>query len=175
MMVDLRGWLSVDNAILLRRLIDRHGVRSVLEIGTYFGLSTLLFATQDCDVTTIDPFKCGEETYLQVGKNRMTRQFEKLMGNLEAFGVHGRVEILPMTSDEAVELLQDCRYDMVYIDGSHEYDQVKRDIEHFLPLATKVICGDDYTKQWPGVKQAVDELLPDADKKQRLWFKEIQR
>jgi hypothetical protein len=42
-----------------------------------------------------------------------------------------------------------------------------------MPLATKAICGDDYIGDWPGVKQAVDECLPDSEKIGRFWFKEI--
>lgn len=54
----------------------------------------------------------------------------------------------------------------LYIDGGHEYDEVKRDIEDFEACLQSggVIMFDDYDNknpmyQYPGVKQAVDEFM----------------
>ena len=63
--VDLAGWLSLGNATHLRRLIRDHDVQSVLEIGSFCGLSTLLFAMYVPHVTTIDTFAGSDEAYLK--------------------------------------------------------------------------------------------------------------
>lgn len=54
----------------------------------------------------------------------------------------------------------------LYIDGGHEYDEVKRDIEIFEPMLVPggVIAFDDFNNAnpkypYPGVKQAVDEFF----------------
>jgi hypothetical protein len=48
---------------------------------------------------------------------------------------------------------------MVFIDGSHEYEDVKRDIMAWKTRMKKtgLLCGHDIS--YPGVKKAVDELL----------------
>ena len=51
----------------------------------------------------------------------------------------------------------DGSIDMVFIDASHEYEDVKADIEAWRPKARRLICGHDYN--WPGVKRAVDEAF----------------
>jgi len=55
--------------------------------------------------------------------------------------------------------------DLVYIDADHSYESVKADISTWLPKVRKggIICGHDYTRQWPGVIQAVDETFDKKD------------
>lgn len=52
--------------------------------------------------------------------------------------------------------------DMVFIDGSHEYEDVKFDIQFWMPkiVSGGLICGHDSNKE--GVAKAVIELLPTA-------------
>jgi predicted O-methyltransferase YrrM len=60
-------------------------------------------------------------------------------------------------------------YDLIFIDGDHRYEYVKKDIELWLPMAKPgaYILFHDYAKKRrkpkAGVKQAVDELLGDYD------------
>ena len=55
------------------------------------------------------------------------------------------------------------RFDAIYIDTSHDYDTVARQIRQTAGLLTDdgLICGDDYSDQgtW-GVKRAVTEYVP---------------
>jgi len=48
--------------------------------------------------------------------------------------------------------------DLIFIDGNHDYDDVKQDIHNFFPLLSPsgLMFGDDYG--WAGVKKAVDEF-----------------
>jgi hypothetical protein len=73
-------------------------------------------------------------------------------------------------SGHFLSLLPDGYLDFIYIDGDHSYKGVKIDIE----LARKkvkpggVICGHDYTPQFPGVVQAVDEFCTGYNTKLEL-------
>ena len=71
---------------------------------------------------------------------------------------------IKMSSREAVSLYKDNSLDFVLIDGSHEYEEVKHDITEWLKKVKPggIIAGDDYTNWWPGVVQAVNELVPTA-------------
>ena len=66
-------------------------------------------------------------------------------------------------SISASKCFEDEFFDIVYIDGSHEYEHVKADIEAWLPKVRKggYICGDDYSPGWQGVVKAVDEHFRD--------------
>lgn len=64
-----------------------------------------------------------------------------------------------MTSDEALEKFEDNTYDFIFIDGLHEYDQVKKDIENYYPKIKNggVFSGHDY-EYVEDVKRAVNEF-----------------
>jgi hypothetical protein len=51
---------------------------------------------------------------------------------------------------------------MVFIDANHLYEPVKFDITAWRNLVCPggLLCGHDYRDPEPGVKQAVDELVP---------------
>jgi len=51
---------------------------------------------------------------------------------------------------------------MVFIDGDHSYEGGAADIAAWLPKTRKLLCGHDYnTPVWPGVTEAVGEILGD--------------
>ena len=59
----------------------------------------------------------------------------------------------------------DKQFDFIYIDGAHDYDSVKQDIELALPLLKPrgILAGHDYLPQHPGVvAKAVHEVLGTA-------------
>jgi hypothetical protein len=69
-----------------------------------------------------------------------------------------------MTSLEAAATYKDNSLSFVMLDASHEYEDVKADILAWLPKVQSggILSGDDYHHTWPGVMQAVQELLPDV-------------
>lgn len=71
---------------------------------------------------------------------------------------------LRLPSVETSKLFDDDSIDFIFIDASHEYEDVKNDIIHWLPKVKKngILSGHDYwadSDSWPGVKKAVNELL----------------
>jgi SAM-dependent methyltransferase len=69
---------------------------------------------------------------------------------------------LPMNSLAAARVIgfSSMRFDLIFIDASHDYDSVKEDIRAWRPLLAPggILCGHDYMR-W-GVKKAVHELVP---------------
>jgi hypothetical protein len=70
----------------------------------------------------------------------------------------------------------DSSFDVIYIDASHDYDSVKKDIITWLPKLKVggIICGDDYINGWPGVVKAVNECFPNGVNKigkQQWWIR----
>ena len=69
---------------------------------------------------------------------------------------------------------------MVFIDGAHDYDNVKLDIECWLPKTKKIICGHDYYECDSkaviyGIVKATKEKFGDKVKKGAgsLWYVEL--
>ena len=86
--------------------------------------------------------------------------YEEAKAALNAFGA--RVQIVRKTSIEAANDVDDGSLDFVYIDALHMYDEVKKDIEAWLPKVRSggILAGHDYKKKrMCGVKRAVDEFF----------------
>lgn len=84
--------------------------------------------------------------------------YDEFLANMSP--VKDIVNPVRMTSIEASKQYEDNSLDFVLIDGSHVYEDVCDDINHWLKKLKPgaMLAGDDY--EWTGVKQAVNELLP---------------
>ena len=87
---------------------------------------------------------------------------------------------LPVDSMRAYRFLQNAGVilDMVFIDASHVYEDVILDIQRWqrLLMPSGFLCGHDYGEPaHPGVKQAVDELVPKfrVVPGTRIWTTEV--
>jgi len=85
---------------------------------------------------------------------------EKFKGEIAA----GQAVMHRKLSEETAQEFADEYFDWIYIDGDHQYEFVKKDLESFYPKvkAGGLIAGDDYDDAgwWQGgVKKAVDEFL----------------
>lgn len=120
--------------------------RSVLEIGSYRGVSTEVFLLHCQEVMCIDPWP----------DDGIHREF------LMRAGCYPNLTFIKGKSPDDLELLvtdYKDHFDMVYIDGDHSAEAVIKDID----IATKFvrsggyIAGHDYAgPATPGVKEVVD-------------------
>ena len=163
------GWFPDENRRILEKLIKDHNIKTVIEIGSFVGLSTVFFAERCERVIAIEPFNAIDNCdYLndemkEIAKN----QREEYDKNTAGFK---NIDTIPLTSLKASKIPYFPDADLIFIDGSHKYEDVDQDIKIWLAKARVVICGDDYSPWWPGVRQAVDENLPDANKENRVWY-----
>jgi predicted O-methyltransferase YrrM len=131
---------------------------TMIEIGSYAGESTEIFAQHFQYVIAIDPYN---ENY---DPNDVTCSYAPLSEVLKSYeermSKYDNVSLLQATSDDAVKFVT-LKADFVYIDGLHTYDQVKKDIENYLPLINKngFIGGHDYHPVYQGVMDAIVETI----------------
>jgi predicted O-methyltransferase YrrM len=85
---------------------------------------------------------------------------------------------IKLKSIDASFLFEDQSVDFVFIDGSHEYNNVKNDIKKWLPKIRKngILAGHDYQICFSDVVRAVLECLPkyivDAQQKCFIYYNE---
>ena len=172
MKLDLYGWFPKENEETLAKLIKENNIKTVIEIGCFLGKSTKFFVEQGCTVISIDTFEGASDLNgCEEVQKRLPNLYAQFLFNLKELGIEDKVKVFKGTSEEAFNnLLSYWTADMIFIDGSHKYEDVKKDIEIWKDRAFKVICGDDYTDVHLDIKKAVDELLPNADTNQRVWF-----
>jgi len=113
----------------------------------------------------------GRTVYDELGEDNVYSFFAQ---NCSAEIHSGAIEPMRTSSLEAAEMLglAGRLFDIVFIDADHSYEGVKADIEAWLPLVREggILCGHDFgtlgqandREMFPGVRQAVTELLPDA-------------
>jgi len=87
---------------------------------------------------------------------------EAATNHLARLGFSNDVTLIKERDEKFLATCSD-RFDAIYIDTSHDYNTVARQIRQTAGLLTDagLICGDDYSDQgtW-GVKRAVSELIP---------------
>lgn len=110
--------ISIEQGAMLRRLVRESGVRSSLEVGLAYGFSTVwlldaLAAQPDAVHIAIDPFQ--KKGWQGIGLAQVAR-----------LGFAGRFDWLPTYSIHALSDLirQNRRFDFIYIDGNHRFDDV---------------------------------------------------
>lgn len=143
---------------------------NIVELGTYIGKSASVMASairpeSGRKLITIDLFtrERGEtgsrESYLFKDKSQM----EIVTKALADLKLSNTVKVYKGSTYDLAPTLSDLTdIDLIFIDASHHYEDVKKDIAAFLPHVNSggYVAFHDYnSKIWPDVKRAVDEFL----------------
>lgn len=118
--------------VMWRLLFDRFRPRRFLEIGVYRGqvlsLVSLISKLEkhDCEVTGVSPFSPAGDSVSEYLVN--LDYMADTLRNFEHFGLPRPTLVKAYSTDpEAVKIISSSRWDMIYIDGNHDYDIVLRD------------------------------------------------
>lgn len=151
------GWLSVVEGDALAKYSEG---KDCLEIGSFKGKSANYIAPKAKSLVCVDPFRADDGGQSQYVDYTTLQEF---LTNTKKF-----TNITPVIgkSEDVYKQFKDGQFDMMFIDGMHDYDFVANDILNYWPKL-KVgghMCFHDYQKDWTGVIKAVDEFFirPDA-------------
>lgn len=133
-----------------------------VEVGCWKGKSVsyiaveIINSSKDIKCYAIDTWR-GSKEHQNDNSVASNSLYELFLDNIEP--VKNVVVPVRKSSLEAVKDFADGSINVVYIDASHEYDDVKADILAWLPKVKRggILAGHDYT--WESVKKAVDETL----------------
>jgi predicted O-methyltransferase YrrM len=120
---------------ILGEMGDDEGIRSVVELGTGFGMSALAFALAGKRVTTVDNWS----------EEQCAGGFQLAQRLWADHGVSGRVTPVRRDIDTLSAPLASCpRPDVVLIDSGHSKAELVRDLELALTLDCKEIWVHDW-------------------------------
>jgi len=164
---EIDGWLSDAEGELLYKLAKNVPKgQAIVEIGSWQGKSTVWLAKgteagQKNKVYAIDPHR-GSGAHVSEGEEDTYPTF---LVNLSKAGVINRVVPLVMTSSEAAQYWQGS-VGLLWIDGSHEYEHVKRDFllwKQYLLPGSMVALHDCDKEEYPGPARVAEEYLVNSD------------
>ena len=156
---EIDGWFNHQNAYdFLLSKVPAGG--TFVELGAWLGKSSSYLCDKATgqEIIIIDSFKGTAEyidSYYNLAKTAdIYELFVENMGNR-------KYKAIKATSKAASRKFKDESLDVVFIDLNHSYESVKEDISLWLPKVKKggYLAGDDYHENWPGVIQAVNEML----------------
>jgi hypothetical protein len=145
---------------VLEKIVESKNVSEIndikmAEIGVWTGAGTQVFAKYFDKVYAVDPWSSDQP---EIASEYDMKQVEiifdgRFIGNVKVIKVK-------QPSPGAAARYKDGSFDMIYIDAIHGYEGVKADIKAWLPKVKKggYLCGHDYSRKFPGVIHAVDEL-----------------
>ena len=170
---DGHGWGSDSPAF--GALVERVKPGLIIEVGTWKGASALAMAGHlgrlgltHAKILCVDTWlgaleMWGDQTdpdrfaslNLKHGYPQLYYQF---LANVCHQGMQARIIPLPLPSLTAAQWLslRGVRAELIYVDGSHEEEDVAADLANYWDLLAPagILFGDDYS--WTGVKMAVD-------------------
>lgn len=168
------GWNSYSNAF--RELIEKTRPKTIIEVGTWLGASAINMAkiTKELNLETkiycVDTWLGAEEFWTRLAdtpdrdlklKNGYPTVYNDFLANVVQHNMQDTIIPIPNTSSIGYHILKHYNIcaDLIYIDGSHTYEDVKSDIGSYTKLLAPggIIFGDDIG--WSGVRKAIDDIL----------------
>lgn len=166
----IHGWFVQENLFTQMVLsCDDVNEYHFVEIGSWKGKSSTYMGVEILNSGKNIKFDCvdtweGSEEHLNP-KNVSYEPLLKIPNGLyneflkNINPVKSAINPIRMTSIDASKLYEDNSLDFVFIDGAHDYFNVRKDIEHWYPKVKSggYIAGDDYV--WPPINMAVKEFF----------------
>jgi hypothetical protein len=154
----MHGWFM--NATQLKKFIEQDRPKVVVELGSWMGVSTIYMANElrpyGGKLYAVDTWLGSVEHHREFS-GMLPYLYEQFLSNC----IHNKVTdiIIPvrMTTMQAAKELNVVP-DLVYVDASHEEEDVYNDIKHWyakLPVGGRM-CGDDWS--WPSVVRALKRI-----------------
>ncbi len=133
--------------------------KTMVEIGSYQGESTVIFSTYlpDAKIYAVDPW---ENHYDVKDGSSEDYDMKDVEYNFDVITKNRNIIKKKMTSEEFSFLIEDESIDLVYIDGNHQEEFVCNDLEKWLPKIKQngYISGHDYY-MFESVRNAVNKII----------------
>ena len=164
--------------------------KTFLEIGVFHGVT----ARNICELLSqihkedfiyigLDLFEKSEENSFEVipstnFKNPFKKIYFKYIKKQDPYSIEAvkdllkkfekNIHLIQGNSNKVLKKIDMSKIDYVFLDGGHEYNTVKNDLDNCIEVIEKggtVICDDYNLGSAPGVKKAIDEFVTDNNYK----------
>jgi len=147
----MQSLIAQEDEVMLDLLIRKRNVRTIVEVGSWVGASTLFMAKrlpQGGKLYAIDTWLgCPEQQYRDYAKGMLPTLYEQFLSNVIHEKLDHVIHPMQMTSLEGAETLRGVvEPDLVFIDALHQEEPVYADLCAWYPFVEKqgIICGDDW-------------------------------
>jgi predicted O-methyltransferase YrrM len=181
--MEINNFLETDNWFNYSGFYDfisEQKFENLVEVGVWKGhsISYLADKNRNSKIWAVDLFENTDDVYYQDPhfKKQLSHIYEIYNKNLINKNVRSIIQDIKGDSAESAKMFEDNTLDFVFIDACHDYDKVKKDIKAWYNKVKDggIISGHDYGS-FPGVSQAVNELVKEKDLKLNIetgcvWF-----
>lgn len=132
---------------------------NMIEIGSYVGESTMVFAESFKQVVSVDPYIDNYDPNDEACKYApFDVVYEQFLKNTIPLS---NIKSVRATSADALPVLSNFKWDFVYVDGIHTLDGIYFDIVNYKPLIKPggFIAGHDYG--WGNVRHILGKVFDD--------------
>ncbi|NBX92240.1 MAG: class I SAM-dependent methyltransferase [Proteobacteria bacterium] len=188
----VEGWFSPKQCgeLFLQIISNVKSGSNIVEIGSWKGRSSI-FASHAASICQsqlycVDTWRGNEgeginhSTVLQAAKQDIFKEFER---NIERYGCKNVIVCKGNSSDIAAQWKTGA-IDFLFIDGSHDYESVLKDLNAWIPHLKKggIVCGDDWNyDELPDLKGSVRKAFqdffgvnqPNLGIVERFWIHEV--
>ena len=155
---------------LARSLPDK---AEIVEVGSFYGGSVIALAAATLDksprIVSVESFTGNLDNTVD---GHSLPPVDDYIKNVKTTWPYLNINTIALPGQLAAKNFADNSLDMVFIDGDHSTDAVKRDIRLWWPKIKQcgIIAGDDYS--WKSVEVAVKSELTDVQNKNSVWWVE---
>ena len=157
---DIPGFMSHKNTVMLDMVLDQFPKSGTwIELGSWTGRSAAYCVVELLNREKLGEFHCVDswKGEVDIAYDPDTVQDLKKIFKQNVKPVIEYITMLNMMSWNAAKKFDDDSVDFCYVDAGHSYEAVTKDLTAWWPKMRPgaMFGGDDYTKGYPGVQQAV--------------------
>lgn len=168
---DLRGWNGTKP--IFADLVYKTNPETIIEVGTWKGQSAITMGklvTPGTKIYCVDTW-LGALEFIEAGgernlmlKNGYPQVYYQFLSNVVHNGLQDTIIPFPQTSAIAARWFKkkDIKAELIYIDGSHDEQDVYDDLCNYYDLCTGILFGDDL-RAFQDVEIAVTRFCKERD------------
>lgn len=163
----------IDYQETVKNIINENGYKTAVEVGVWKGQLSkkILECPTIKQLWLVDPYDLQLGGFPKTGNRWTQKNADHLfLYQQTRFSQEKKVLFVRKTSVEASKWIPKTEF--IFIDGLHDYDNVKADIDVWFPKLKKggTIAGHDYHEvSWPGVVNAVTDSFEEYKVEGTVW------